>query len=52
MTPANRSRSRRRAIQFHLRHPDSEIVTQAEYARLFAEADGTPAACSSWQYRT
>jgi phytanoyl-CoA hydroxylase len=51
MTPANRSPSRRRAIQFHVRHPLSEIVTQEEYARIFAEADGTPAACSSWQYR-
>jgi len=51
MTPANRTPYRRRAVQFHFRHPQSEIVTQAEYARLFAEVDGTPAACSSWQYR-
>ena len=51
MTPANHSPSRRRAIQFHVRHPLSEIVTKEEYSRIFAEADGTPAACSSWQYR-
>jgi phytanoyl-CoA hydroxylase len=51
MTPANRSPSRRRAIQFHVRHPLSEIVTKEEYSRIFIEADGTPAACSSWQYR-
>jgi phytanoyl-CoA hydroxylase len=51
MTPANRSPARRRAIQFHVRHPRSEIVTREEYATIFAEADGTPAACSSWQYR-
>jgi phytanoyl-CoA hydroxylase len=51
MTPANRSPLRRRAIQFHVRHPESEICTREEYATIFAERDGTPAACSSWQYR-
>jgi hypothetical protein len=50
MTPANRSARRRRAVQLHFRHPHSQIVSRREYSKLFAEADGTPAACDSWQY--
>ena len=49
-TPKNTSPHGRRAVQFHYRAADSTIVTKDEYKELFAEADGTPAACGSWQY--
>jgi ectoine hydroxylase-related dioxygenase (phytanoyl-CoA dioxygenase family) len=46
-TPPNRSPHRRRALQFHYRGASSREVDQAEYDRLFAEADGTPASCAA-----
>ena len=50
-TPRNTSPNRRRSIQYHYRSFESEIVSKAEYNTLFREHDGTPAACSSWQYK-
>ncbi|MEO8204657.1 MAG: phytanoyl-CoA dioxygenase family protein [Chthoniobacterales bacterium] len=44
-TPPNSSPDRRRALQFHYRSEKSQIADQAEYDRIFAEADGTPASC-------
>ena len=49
-TPKNTSLHGRRAVQFHYRAADSTVVTKDEYKELFAEADGTSAACGSWQY--
>ena len=49
-TPRNTSPNRRRAVQFHYRTAHSTVVTKDDYRKLFAEADGTPAACGSWQY--
>lgn len=49
-TPRNTSPNGRRAVQYHYRSRDSSILTKEEYNRLFVEADGTPAACGSWQY--
>ena len=46
-TPPNRSPHARRALQFHYRGVSSHVVDQAEYDRLFAEADGTPASCAA-----
>ena len=46
-TPPNRSPHPRRALQFHYRALSTREVDQAEYDRLFAEADGTPASCAS-----
>ena len=47
MTPPNTSPDRRRALQFHYRSATSQIVNQAEYDRVYAEADGTPASCAA-----
>lgn len=44
-TPPNRSPQRRRALQFHYHSATSKAVTHDEYARVYAEADGTPASC-------
>jgi hypothetical protein len=46
-TPPNRSPRRRRALQFHYRGVSTREVDQAEYDRLFAEPDGTPASCAA-----
>ena len=46
-TPPNRSSKSRRALQFHYRGVSTQVVDQAEYDRLFAEADGTPASCAA-----
>jgi ectoine hydroxylase-related dioxygenase (phytanoyl-CoA dioxygenase family) len=46
-TPPNRSPKPRRALQFHYRGVSTRAVDQAEYDRLFAEADGTPASCAA-----
>jgi phytanoyl-CoA hydroxylase len=46
-TPPNRSPKPRRALQFHYRGITTREVDQAEYDRLFAEADGTPASCAA-----
>jgi hypothetical protein len=46
-TPPNRSPYRRRALQFHYRGVSTRVVDQAEYDRLFAEPDGTPASCAA-----
>lgn len=46
-TPPNRSPKARRALQFHYRGVSTQMVDQAEYDRLFAEADGTPASCAA-----
>ena len=46
-TPPNRSPKRRRALQFHYRGASTRVVDQAEYDRLFAEPDGTPASCAA-----
>ena len=46
-TPPNRSAKRRRALQFHYRGMSTRTVDQAEYDRLFAEPDGTPASCAA-----
>ena len=46
-TPPNRSTKPRRALQFHYRGASTKPVDQAEYNRLFAEADGTPASCAA-----
>ena len=47
MTPPNQSPDRRRALQFHYRSAASQIVSRAEYDRVYAEADGTPASCAA-----
>ena len=46
-TPINRSKSRRRALQFHYRSTDSRLVSDEEYDALFIERDGTPASCAA-----
>jgi len=46
-TPPNQSPDRRRALQFQYRSATSQIVSRAEYDRVFAEADGTPASCAA-----
>jgi phytanoyl-CoA hydroxylase len=46
-TPPNRSPKTRRALQFHYRGASTQTVDQAEYNRLFAEPDGTPASCEA-----
>ena len=46
-TPFNTSPQRRRALQFHYRAADSEIVDFTTYSKLFVEADGTPASCAA-----
>jgi phytanoyl-CoA hydroxylase len=46
-TPPNRSPKPRRALQFHYRATSTRVVDQAEYDRLFAEPDGTPASCEA-----
>ena len=48
-TPANSSPDRRRALQFHYRSAASRLVSNEEYNRLYAEADGTPASCEAAQ---
>jgi hypothetical protein len=42
-TPPNSSPDRRRALQFHYRSANSQIVSREEYDSIYAEADGTPA---------
>lgn len=49
-TPKNTSPHRRRALQFHYRTAQSEIVTKTEYETLFVE-DGQSASCNSWMYK-
>lgn len=46
-TPPNSSPDRRRALQFHYRSATSQIIDPADYNRVFAEADGTPASCAT-----
>jgi hypothetical protein len=46
-TPPNHSDKPRWAIQFHYRASTTRAVDQAEYDRLFAEPDGTPASCAA-----
>ena len=46
-TPVNASNLRRRALQFHYRAKNSRVVSDEEYDRIFAEADGTPASCAA-----
>ena len=46
-TPPNRSDSRRRALQFHFRGSQSEILTGPEYDKLFHTAEGLPASCEA-----
>ena len=45
-TPPNRSPQRRRAMQFHYRSEDNEVIPKEEYYTIFKEADGTPATCA------
>jgi len=44
-TPPNRSRQRRRALQFHFRAADSRIVDDDAYNRIFVDRSGSPASC-------
>jgi len=44
-TPPNRSPQRRRALQFHYHSATARALSHEEYARVYAEADGTPASC-------
>ena len=44
-TPANTSPDRRRALQYHYRTSDNEIISKDEYFGIFKESDGTPASC-------
>ncbi len=46
-TPPNSSPLRRRALQFHYRTVSSQLVSQAEYDRIFVDLDGTPASCKA-----
>jgi len=46
-TPPNRSALRRRAMQFHYRGRDTQMVDRETYDKVFAEADGTPASCAA-----
>ena len=46
-TPPNSSPLRRRALQFHYRTVSSQIVSQAEYDRVFVDLDGTSASCKA-----
>ena len=46
-TPPNASPYRRRALQFHFRAADSQVVSQEEYDEIYSEADGSPASCSA-----
>jgi phytanoyl-CoA hydroxylase len=46
-TPRNDSDHRRRALQFHYRRTDNEVISHEEYDRIFAEADGAPASCAA-----
>ncbi len=47
MTPPNRSDKRRRALQFHFRGSQSEILPGPEYDQLFKDRDGNPASCEA-----
>ena len=46
-TPPNTSNFRRRALQLHYRGADTIQNEPADYDRIFAEADGSPASCSA-----
>ena len=46
-TPPNRSDKRRRALQFHYRSADSQVVDKSFYDKVFCEPDGTPASCKA-----
>jgi phytanoyl-CoA hydroxylase len=46
-TPPNRSPHRRRALQFHYRAHDSQIVDQEAYNGIFVDARGVPASCKA-----
>jgi phytanoyl-CoA hydroxylase len=50
-TPPNRSEHGRRALQFQFRGVETVQVDRDEYAKAFAEADGTPATCSFGERR-
>jgi len=45
-TPPNRTGSRRRALQFQYRGENTRDVSKEEFAKVFVEADGTPASCA------
>ena len=46
-TPPNQSPDRRRALQFHYHAAHATRLPSAEYDRVYAEADGTPASCAA-----
>lgn len=46
-TPPNRSPDRRRALQFHYHAATATRLPAADYDRVYAEADGTPASCEA-----
>lgn len=46
-TPPNTSPGRRRALQYHFRSAESQIIPTEEYFQIFAAADGTPASCKA-----
>ena len=45
-TPPNISSLRRRALQFQYRGANTQTLTPEEFAKVFVEADGTPASCA------
>ena len=46
-TAPNTSEHRRRALQFHYRGAQTEIVDPETYNRIYCEPDGTPASCQA-----
>lgn len=46
-TPPNRSRFRRRALQYHYRAASNEVIPAEAYNEIFKERDGTPASCAA-----
>ncbi len=45
-TPPNTTSTRRRALQFQYRGTNTKALTAEEFAKVFVEADGTPASCA------
>ena len=45
-TPPNHTEKRRRALQFQYRGSNTLTLTREEFAKVFVEADGTPASCA------
>jgi hypothetical protein len=46
-TPPNRTAQRRRALQFHYRSHDSQIIDPETYDKVFVDAEGIPASCKA-----